>query len=52
MIAAGCDLSTREGGPSLPVWPYRHIRSVVGQTYTAAWAFHAGLSFHWYGRGC
>lgn len=35
-----------------PPAAYRHIRSVVGQTYTAAWAFSRGLSYHWYGRGC
>lgn len=35
-----------------PPVAYRHIRSVVGQTYTAAWAFSRGLSYHWYGRGC
>lgn len=39
---------------------YKHIRSVVGQAYTAAWAFSEGyqspgwqpLAPQWYGKGC
>lgn len=39
---------TRGAPPS----PYRRITSIVGQTWTTAWAFSRGLSYHWHGSGC
>lgn len=44
--------SWRAGGKHSPPATYRRIDSVVGQTWTASWAFSRGLSFHWYGSGC
>jgi len=41
----------REKNLRIP-WRYHDVRSVVGQTFTAAWAFAHGLSYHWYGRSC
>lgn len=35
-----------------PPLRYRRIDSVVGQTWTTAWAFANGLSYHWHGRLC
>ena len=35
-----------------PPRAYRHIRSVVGQTWTASYAFMRGWSGEWFGDGC
>jgi hypothetical protein len=35
-----------------PPMKYRDRGSIVGQTWTTAWAFSQGLSYHWYGSGC
>ena len=43
--------ATRRKGLRIPIG-YKRIDSMVGQTWTAAWAFSHGLSYHWYGRGC
>lgn len=39
-------------GGERPPGEYRRIDSKLGQSYTAAWAFAHGYSFHWFGKGC
>jgi hypothetical protein len=35
-----------------PPREFQHIRSMLGQVWTAGWAYTQGLSSHWHGRGC
>ena len=35
-----------------PPRAYRQIRSMLGQVWTAGWAFSRGYSHHWHGSGC